>query len=127
MSTIYIAGPMTGYPEFNFPAFDKARDSLNAQGWVVLSPADLDREAGYGPDSDKTEPLKEVIKRDLSAIQSVDAMFMLDGWQSSKGARAEHALAVWLGLAIYYQSDGGDVPKVHKLTSAQVLRTVQNV
>ena len=40
--TCYIAGPMTGYPRFNFDAFDAARDDLRSDGYDVISPADLD-------------------------------------------------------------------------------------
>jgi len=40
MPSIYIAGPMTGYPEFNFPAFDAARDYLE-RDWNVISPASV--------------------------------------------------------------------------------------
>ncbi len=47
--TIYIAGPMSGYPQYNFPAFDKARDELEKNGWQVGSPADMDREHGFDP------------------------------------------------------------------------------
>ena len=38
--TIYIAGPMSGIPYFNFPAFDTAKAFLILQGWDVVSPAD---------------------------------------------------------------------------------------
>jgi hypothetical protein len=41
---VYVAGPMTGYPGFNYGAFDEARDLLASEGWDVISPADLDRE-----------------------------------------------------------------------------------
>ncbi len=47
--TIYIAGPMSGYPQYNFPAFDEARDELRENGWQVVSPADMDREHGLDP------------------------------------------------------------------------------
>ena len=39
----YLAGPMTRYKYFNFPAFDTAAYTLRAQGYEVFSPADHDR------------------------------------------------------------------------------------
>ena len=43
--TLYLAGPMRGYPRFNFDAFDKARHALRLRGYAVLCPAELDVEA----------------------------------------------------------------------------------
>ncbi|MHB1850453.1 MAG: DUF4406 domain-containing protein, partial [Acidimicrobiales bacterium] len=47
LGRIYIAGPMRGVKDWNFPAFDAARDLLVAAGWEVVSPADLDRAGGF--------------------------------------------------------------------------------
>ena len=37
---IYVAGPMTGLPELNYPAFNAAADRLRARGWHVENPAE---------------------------------------------------------------------------------------
>jgi len=37
--SIYIAGPMSGIPEFNFPAFYDAAESWHRIGWKVFNPA----------------------------------------------------------------------------------------
>ena len=42
MKHIYIAGPMRGYPEFNFPAFYAAEERLRARGHAVFNPARRD-------------------------------------------------------------------------------------
>ena len=43
---VYIAGPMSGYPDMNGPAFDKKADELRAQGYEVVNPASRVRFAG---------------------------------------------------------------------------------
>ena len=40
---VYIAGPMRGLPDCNFPSFDRARDLFIAQGFYVFNPC------RYGP------------------------------------------------------------------------------
>ena len=111
---IYIAGPMRGIRHFNFPAFDAARDLLTETGWNPISPADLDRATGFDekafPDDYDWIDLKKIgfsvhdaIDRDVEAIKSCDAIYMLKGWENSKGAKAEKAMAEWLGLEIKYE------------------------
>jgi len=133
---IYLAGPMTGYQFFNFPAFDKLRDELDkGQAWQVVSPADIDRKYGFDAmlmpeDSDwySIPPAAgtrgEIIRRDIDAILSCDAIYMMPGWRQSKGARAEFNLAVWNDLQLFgdiehvnveYQMDGQ--PKEFKDTN----------
>ena len=44
--TIYIAGPMRGYEDGNFPAFDRQATVLEEQGWRVINPADWEMSRG---------------------------------------------------------------------------------
>lgn len=94
---LYLGGPMRGYDLYNFPAFDAARDLLTAAGHEVVSPADLDRAIGFDPARDSADEtfVTEAMRRDLAAIDSCDAVALLDGWESSEGANAEvrHARA----------------------------------
>jgi hypothetical protein len=117
---IYIAGPMTGFKQFNFPAFDEAAKRFRKK-MKVFSPADHDRML-LGKDQDWMPSEKDATKGwkrwtirnapDLRTMLGDDLgwiakhgthMYMLKGWEKSNGARAEHALAVALGLEIIYQ------------------------
>lgn len=124
MKKIYIAGPMRGKRWFNFPDFDWAKECLVRAGWEVISPADLDREVGFDvknlpPDTDWNDvaklgfDLRAAVQRDVAAICQCDAIFMLHGWSESRGAKAEKAVAEWLGLMVFYQIDG--YPKVSEV------------
>lgn len=107
--TIYIAGPMRGHFLFNFPAFDMARDQFIALGHDVISPADIDRQHGFHPETLPENhnwndidslcfSLKDAVIRDVEAISRCDTIAMLPGWLESRGARAEFAVAKWLGI-----------------------------
>jgi len=112
---IYVAGGMTGYVDYNFPAFFKAAAELEEQGYEVLNPAQMDLDCGWTieklrqlDEAEFQEFLKGAVKRDLDAIQTCQAIAMLPGWESSKGAKAELALARWLGLDEIYLN--GEAP-----------------
>lgn len=100
---IYIAGPMTGYPEFNFPAFHAAAAKLRAEGWIVFNPAEKDDEAGLDADAyktgdaalaiDKGFDFREAYLWDIERVIEGDAIYMLPGWEHSAGARGELAVA----------------------------------
>jgi len=101
--TVYLAGPMTGLKDFNFPAFDSAAEYLRSMNLHVISPADHDREMGIdAANPPSPEQLKSAIMWDLQQVADVDIVFFLCGWENSKGARAEHALAVFLGKGLMY-------------------------
>lgn len=86
----YIAGPMTGLPDFNRPAFHNAATRIFEQGHVALNPATL-------PDGLSQFEYMDIC---FAMVRAADAIFMLRGWEKSDGAVAEHALAKKLGLSI---------------------------
>jgi nucleoside 2-deoxyribosyltransferase len=101
---IYIAGPMTGYPGLNWAAFDEAEQYLMAEGWEVINPASLDREEGIDPDRELgCYDYEECARRDISALRSCDAIYLMRDWQFSKGACWERALAAYWNIPRYYQ------------------------
>lgn len=93
--TIYIAGPMTGYENFNFQAFDSAELELVAACWNVENPTK------HGIVEGAT--WEDYMLSCLGQISKCGSMFMLKGWENSRGAIIEHALATTLSLDIYYQ------------------------
>tara|TARA_R100000951_G_scaffold2179_2_gene3704 strand:+ start:702 stop:1223 length:522 start_codon:yes stop_codon:yes gene_type:complete len=92
---IYIAGPMTGRENANRKAFNTAASWLSMKGYIVLNPAIL-------PDGLSQ---KEYMQIDIAMIQCCDAIYLLDGWEDSKGANAECSLAEKLGLKIILESE----------------------
>lgn len=113
---IYVAGPMRGYPEFNFPAFHSASKKLRSLGYEVFSPAEKDEEVHgeefskqfkTGSLEDATSmgfSLRRALGDDLKWIcAEADAVYLLKGWEKSKGALAEKATAEALGLEVMYE------------------------
>lgn len=112
---IYLAGPMRGIPNFNFPAFHAAAAALRSQGHEVFNPAERDVERD-GTDWGKAVPtgdlataqakgfsLRAALGDDLAYICSeADAIALLPNWERSKGANVEKATAEALGLEILY-------------------------
>ncbi len=144
---IYLAGPMTGLPDLNRPAFDAAERRLTEQGHFVINPHDLTALFGDAIDVDgdtvdvvdsfaslywletenknwdENQPQEErdwIIRRnekearlaravmdaDLAAVRSCDAIYLLRGWETSRGARKELAEALAHGLQV--MQEGGE-------------------
>lgn len=112
---LYTAGPMTGIPQFNYPAFIKAAEDLRALGHEVISPAELDDPADRAAalaspnglmsefNSASSQTWGDFLARDvkLLADDGIEAIVVLPGWKQSRGARLETFVAYMCGLPIY--------------------------
>lgn len=95
IGVIYIAGPMTGLPNYNREAFFRKQMSLRLDGWTVISPHVL-------PSGLKDTNYMDIC---LAMVRSANAVYMLRNWEKSSGAYCEYALAKKLGLDIYYEDE----------------------
>lgn len=92
MSKIYVAGPMTGLPQSNYPAFHTEAARLRAMGHEVLNPAENPAPpcgtwAGY-------------MRMALAQLLQCETIRMLPGWENSDGSKLEIYNARHLGMTI---------------------------
>jgi hypothetical protein len=104
---IYLAGPMTGYPKSNFPAFIDMATRLRDVGYTVWSPAEKDIENGYDPLKGLGEvwTLREYMFDDLHAVLNARMVAVLPGWEKSRGANLEVFTALSVGTPVYVAED----------------------
>lgn len=93
---IYIAGPMTGLPEFNYPAFNEAAGCLAALGYEPINPADCETHNSTGKPQEWTWYMRHALRKLLDA----DAVAVLEGWEDSRGAAVEVYVAGALELVV---------------------------
>lgn len=122
MSTYYLAGPMSGIDQLNFPLFYKAAKDLRLAGYDVVSPAEMDDEetvqAALASKGEYTGrgTWGDFLSRDVKIIaDSVDGIIFLPNWHRSKGARLEAYVAVVSGYTKfrYYDPSTGGCNKIH--------------
>lgn len=82
---IYLAGPMTGLPDLNFPAFHQAAASLRASGYEVINPAEINADPAAGWNA--------CMRADIAQLVTCDAIALLPGFEKSKGATLERHIA----------------------------------
>lgn len=88
---LYVAGPMTGLPDYNYPAFHAAEAGLRAAGYDVANPATLGVRDGW--------EWQDYMRAGLRLMLDCDGIALLDGWHASRGAQIELRLAMALGMA----------------------------
>lgn len=106
VTTLYLAGPMTGIPQFNFPSFAAMADALRSVGFDVISPheedhPDVQEAAWASPDGDisKLPQGKAGSDPGLTATKNVmdiaraQGVALLPGWHQSSGTIHEVATA----------------------------------
>jgi len=81
---VYLAGPMTGLPELNYPAFAAETARLRSLGFDVISPAEINPDGGTW---------HECMRRDIAKLVGCDMVATLPDWHKSIGAQLEVYLA----------------------------------
>ena len=98
---VYLAGPMTGYPQWNFPAFEAACVSLRRRGYTVISPHEHDLDDGFDPTGDGAGfDLRAALEWDLLQVHDTDGVVLLPGWEASCGTIIEVTTAHALGRVV---------------------------
>ena len=129
---VYISGKMTGCPDLNRPAFNAAEKRITAKGHFVINPHRISALFGTAEEIAVSfrsmyaiEDLKfsiadyqvspkrsrdmvlasSIMDADLAAVRSCDVIYLLRGWESSRGAKKELAEALAHGLTV--MQEGG--------------------
>jgi hypothetical protein len=96
---VYVAGPMTGYPQWNYPAFDAACVALRGWGLETRSPHELPPdERTLSPD--EAQPWDVYMRDAIRTLLDCRSVVLLAGWSTSRGARLEQELAQTLRMPI---------------------------
>lgn len=90
---LYLAGGMTGYEDFNKPAFFRGAAELRCRGHEVLNPAEHEEKPGMD--------WIDYMRKDLRLLSQCEAVAVLPGWNKSRGARLEVYIAVSLGMPVF--------------------------
>ncbi len=92
MKRIYVAGPMSGYEQHNFPLFNHYAARLRSLGYDVVNPVDINPDPGT--------PWEECMKKDIVQLLTCDSVAVLPGWECSRGASLEVSIAKALGMPV---------------------------
>lgn len=99
--TAYVAGPMTGIKDFNYPAFHLAVRELNHIRIRAVSAAHDDTGAPVHPPTPvDAKPYDYYLRYALQRLLECDEIVLLPGWESSHGASIEVNVARALGMPI---------------------------
>ena len=108
---LYLAGPMSGLPQHNYPAFHRWAAAIRGMGHFVCNPAELNPiNVSYG----------QALSVDLAwIIAHAEGVVFMDGWDNSKGCAVEHALARALDLPVFFCCRGA-APRCQRNLEAEL-------
>jgi hypothetical protein len=111
--TFYLAGPMTGLPNFGYDAFEEAMQRLRGLGLSVISP----HEKYYHETEEErgSRTWQFYMTEATLLLTRADRICLLPGWSNSHGARRELELATALRYPIYYYR-----PKLKRLPIMEI-------
>ncbi len=105
---VYISGPITDRLNHSIP-FEEARGWLKNDGHQVLSPLDIappsERESKWSAPLTQEEIWCYYMKEAVKMLVQADCIYMLEGWESSRGAKLEFTLATELNIPVHYASE----------------------
>lgn len=114
MIRVYVAGPMSGKEHYGYAAFMEAAEHLRADGLDPHTPFECQNKVWnrhHGCDFDPMKDLcgygsplvKEFFAEDIALLLSCDAIYLLDGWENSRGAKIEKQIAELFSMTVMYR------------------------
>lgn len=95
----YLSGPMTGYPEYNYPEFERVKKILEKQGYRIESPHECEPEPEGTPENELWE---KMMLKCMKKMENCTAIILMEGWPESRGARRELEYAIHHGWPVFY-------------------------
>ena len=84
---LYLAGPMSGIDEYNYPLFNRVADRLRKRGHEVFNPAE-------NKDGGTVRPRAFYMRLDIPALLKSEGLVLMQGWRRSRGANLEAWIAI---------------------------------
>lgn len=89
---LYVAGPMTGYADCNYPEFNRVSEILRQAGYEVVNPAEVH--------IDEQHHYVDLIREDLRVMLDCQGVATIENWWESTGARNEVHVAGILKMPV---------------------------
>ena|ERR1700677_1955618 len=93
---VYISGPISSITDGNYYNFEKAEIKLTSQGHEVINPHKINKPEDHGNRA-------KCLRNDIRHMTECDGIYMLYGWENSKGACLEHTIACNLEFKMMYE------------------------
>jgi len=103
---IYISGPISHDPHYE-DSFSKAEEYLRFLGYKVTNPVDIPDRDFDGPDRD-VQKWNYFMRASIKLLMDCDQIYMLEGWEDSRGARLEQKIALQLAMPTMYETEDID-------------------
>jgi hypothetical protein len=100
----YYGGPMSGYPDYNYPQFEIDVQILRNAGLKIESPHEIPWPDGH-QEMDPEALWKEMMFRTRQQMGHCQAGIFMKGWPQSRGARDEMQYALDNDWKIYFYHD----------------------
>lgn len=98
---IYIAGPMSNTTAtYNYEKFFYYEELFRKKGFDVSNPASITLTKMFSGWLYDPEEYDDMIMEGLLLLKGCTHIYMIEGWENSKGAVAEHALATALSIDV---------------------------
>ena len=99
---VYIAGPITGLPNYNFAEFDRAAAIIGARGLEAMNPAEIGRKwlIDHAHKEPNASEYQDLLSAGREQLRQCGRIYLLRGWEKSKGALSELSYALIMGLQV---------------------------